>query len=95
MARIATFPLALIISLALFAGAVAGVDWVMGHASYVHLFAGRGAGISIAETTSIFMGVWLPLFFSDTFSQKKKEEEEPGCLTPLVRRDPVTGLREL
>ncbi|GEM_PF-5184605 len=95
MTRIVAFPLALAISLALLAGAVAGVGWVMGHASYFHAFAGRGVAIAAAETVSIVVGLWLPLYFSGVFSRKKKKEEEPVRLTPLVRRSPVTGQREL
>jgi len=95
MARIAAFPAALVLSLALLAGAVAGVDWVMGHASYFHIFMGRRGAIIVAETTSIVMGLGFPLLVSGVFARKKKKEEEPVRLTPLVRRDSVTGRREL
>ncbi len=95
MARIVAFPLALVISFALLAGAVAGVDWIMGHASYFRIFAGHRAAIVIAETTGGFVGLWVPLFFSGIFTQKKKKEEVPVRLTPLIRRSHVTGLREL
>jgi hypothetical protein len=83
------------ISLVLFAGAGAGVGWVMGHASYFHAFAGRGVAIAIAETTGIFVALWFPLFFCGIFASEKKKEEEPVRLTPLIRRSPVTGQREL
>lgn len=96
MTRIVAFTLAFFISLALLAGAVAGAEWVMGYAPpYFHIFAGHEVAITIAETISIGMGLWFPLFFSGVFAPKKKKEDEPVRLTPLFRRSPVTGLREL
>jgi hypothetical protein len=94
MARIAAVPLALIVSLALLAGTVAGVDWVIGHASHLRIFERRGDALTIAETVGSIICIWFPLFFSGIFSQKNKKED-PVRLTPLVRRDPVTGRREL
>ena len=80
MARIAAFSLAVVISFALLAGAVAGVDWVIGHASYFHAFVGRGSAVAIAETVSVAVAVWLPIYFGIFAQKKKKEERNPKIL---------------
>ncbi|MEI9932217.1 MAG: hypothetical protein WDM89_17155 [Rhizomicrobium sp.] len=88
--------MAVLISLTLLAGAIIGVDWTMGHASSVaRVFAGHRNAIIVGETIAAFVGLWLPLFFSGVFTKPKKKVEEIVRLTPLVRRDSLTGLREL
>jgi len=94
MIRIAAFALALLMAVTMLVVVPYGVDWAMAHSSFMRVFLGPRTAILIGEAIAIGMGLWLPIFFG-VFAQSKKQEEEPTRLTPLLRRSPETGQREL
>ncbi|HEX4860114.1 MAG TPA: hypothetical protein VFV07_02680 [Rhizomicrobium sp.] len=81
------------ISVLLFAGAIGLVDALLGSAAFWHVVGSRSfIGWSVAWNCFVMpFGVWFLIFRSGRTA--KDEPLQP--LTPLIRRSPVTGQREL
>jgi hypothetical protein len=95
MSRLVALPLAFAITFVLLAGTTAGVAWVMSHIpSFAQAAARHRSATGIATMISLYAAVWLPLLLSGIFAKMTKTEE-PMRLTPLIRRSPATGQREL
>ena len=91
MTRAASLFCALAIALSLMVMAVVAVDWLMSRVMFWEFLPRHGAMLTFISATNSFTVLCI-VFAARKRAAGKKEDDR---LTPLVRRNPETGQREL
>ncbi|HEY0105145.1 MAG TPA: hypothetical protein VGB91_03605 [Rhizomicrobium sp.] len=92
-ARMGALCAALAVTAILVAAAIFAVQWLLDVTMAMHFHLSKSATVFLPSFTSMMICYWAVFIALRQRRAKKAEDDEP--LKPLVRRSPLTGLREI